>query len=124
MQASKTKAVLAPTVANKTPPTSGPTMLAKVPKPASSALADGSSSGSSRRAGQVSSAGRLNVYRPADRKAKTYSGHSSGVLREALSAISSDIPASATLVTITSRRRSIASAAAPPTIGNTNTGTS
>ena len=61
VQASKTKAVLAPTVANNTPPTSGPTMLAKVPNPASSALDDGSSSGSSKRAGQVSSAGRLNV---------------------------------------------------------------
>ena len=74
VQASKTKAVLAPTVANKTPPTSGPTMLANVPKPASRALDEGSSSGSSRRAGQVSSAGRLNVYSPADRKANTYSG--------------------------------------------------
>ena len=64
------------------------------------------------------------MYSPADRNAKTYRGQSSGALRDALSAISSDIPASTTFVTITSRRRSIASAAAPPTIGNTKTGTS
>ena len=53
-------------------------MPMNVPSPASSAFEEGSSSGSSRRAGHVSSAGRLNVYIPADKNAKTYSGHSSG----------------------------------------------
>jgi len=45
----------------RNPAATGPSMPAKVPNPASSALDDGSSSLSRSRAGHVSNAGRLNV---------------------------------------------------------------
>ena len=80
-------------MASSTPATTGPSIAASVPKPASSAFADGSSSGSSSRAGHVASAGRLNVYSPAESDANTYSGHSNGSSSNAFTAMSADITA-------------------------------
>lgn len=56
--------------------------------------------------------------------ANTYSGHSSGSWRNAFTAMNADITTRIRWVTIVSRRRSRASAKAPPTIGNTKTGIS
>ena len=59
--ASKRNAPAGAIVANRAPAATGPAIEPNVPKPASSAFTDGSRPGSTSRAGQVSSAGRLNV---------------------------------------------------------------
>ena len=61
VNASNTNAPLGEIVASNTPATTGPSIEPNVPNPASSAFTDGSRSGSTSRAGHVSSAGRLNV---------------------------------------------------------------
>ena len=109
---------------SRKPAATGPSIESSVPKPASSAFADGSRSRASSRAGHVSSPGRLNVYKPAEMNAKTYRGQSSGSSRNALTAMSADKAARIVCVVIVSRRRSSASANAPPRIGKTSTGTS
>ncbi len=90
---SKTKAPLGWIKAISTPASTGAVIRIAEPSPLSTALTDANSSGSTRRAGHVSSAGRLNVYIAADTNANTYSGHSIGSGRKAFTAISALIAA-------------------------------
>ena len=122
--ASIQNAPLIPAAAIRRPPTAGPPTEVVLEYTLSIAFAAASSSGSTRRGITVVMPATPNEKMHIESVASTYSAHTRGWSSEAFSASPTLTSARSASVHSSSRRRSIASAIAPPTMVSVSSGTS